>query len=620
MKNIFFLFIISITISLLSPKLWGQPGNLYVRHWYCCLDGNLFKTENLTAKNREKMGRRQDVLCPDCQKKFGDLAKEYQRRYQWNQTLLARYRLKHQDAILANEKMVDAMTETFGQDASYDSLTVSGLSSKAGKFTTAFASLVTNFESGGLIPKLTKYTANGLSIYQSNSGAEIFGNVSSTFIDVLEEQAINAMFIPGNPLSGPGKQLYNDFKAGKSLDAAVANFNKTLSNLRNIERAKMVLKGAGIVNIAADIYGLYDATTEFFSGLSDVIDNYNIREMNERDRLKLMDQIAGNSDTMACIKSTLDYQNGGGNSLMRKFPIPATSLAYLSNILLHIYQNSETHLINPFSENVPFLEVDINKISAIQKELQQLNGHLQAQMNNFLFEMVPPLIPWILEKWTELKPTTLYQLLKRLKPALDAALKNFKKIERSKSAVDYNISNIVTGYEVNYTNGGPDIISAVQKFGTNDLDQKWLQKSNDKIKNDLGRVIMKFPPNSEWSIGFYNVEGKYITNRSSYSKHEPLYDIAPGTYTISLNHVPINNVPVEKGKEVVLRFGFLKLSTNTSWQLYNASKEKQLTSGKRPVTLPIPVGKYVLFFEGRDYFITIKDKMILKFEPPLFLE
>ena len=82
MKNIFAPVILPIMILLLWPEARAQQGTLYVRHWYCCLDGKLFETEKLKPQEREKMGRRQDVLCPGCKKQFGDLAKDYRRRYQ----------------------------------------------------------------------------------------------------------------------------------------------------------------------------------------------------------------------------------------------------------------------------------------------------------------------------------------------------------------------------------------------------------------------------------------------------------------------------------------------------------------------------------------------------------
>jgi hypothetical protein len=614
-KILFALVIIQTSLIILVPSAAKSQEGLYKRHWVCCLCQKLFKEENLKPQQRQNMGRKADTMCPDCEQKLGgDLNKAFEQRKQRNAALMARYRLKERDANLANEKMVDAMEKTFGQDASSGSYTGSGVDSKAGKFTTAFASLVTNFETGGIIPKFTKYTANGLSIYQSGGGAEMFGNVSSSFIDVITEQAINSLFLPGNPLNGPGRQLFNDFKAGKSLDAAVANFNKTLSNLGSIDRAKTELKVAEGLSIIADIFGLYDATKEFFSGLADVIDNYNIRELNEKDRLKLMDEIAGNSDTMACIKSTIDDRNNG-TGYLRKPLSPTNHFTPLSLSLFVSTIHWENLIAGLNVENSGFLEVDIYRLTAMKKQLEQLLSILEVQLKNYLFEIIPPLDPWILGKWAELKSPTLNLLLKRLKPALTSAVSNFKKIEAVNAYINDNVAYIVTGNEINYTSGSPDIISSLQKLGGDDLKQKWIQQSNDKIKNDLGRVIMKFPPGSEWSIDFYTAEGKYYTNRSSYSNHPALYDLPPGNYNISLNHVLVPNVPIEKGKEFVFRFGFLDLLTHTSWYLYTESKEKALTSGNRPMKMPLPVGSYVLNFEGKDYEIIIRDRMTLKFEP-----
>ena len=206
-------------------------------------------------------------------------------------------------------------------------------------------------------------------------------------------------------------------------------------------------------------------------------------------------------------------------------------------------------------------------------------------------------------------------MLKRLKSALASAITNFKKIESIRAYVNENVPDVVMGNEINYTTAGPDIISSLQKLGKEGLQQKFTQQANDKIKNDMGRVNMKFPPNSEWSINFYTAEGKFVTNRSSYSKHPALYDLPPGNYNISLNNVLIKNVSIETGKEFVFRFGFLKLLTHEPWHLYTESKEKQLTSGNKPKIMPLPVGSYLLHFEGKNYKIDVRDRMTLKFEP-----
>jgi len=137
---------------------------------------------------------------------------------------------------------------------------------------------------------------------------------------------------------------------------------------------------------------------------------------------------------------------------------------------------------------------------------------------------------------------------------------------------------------------------------------KWVITSVPNMKGVLGKLNTKFPEGVDWSIDVRTAaENKFIINRSSYSKHGPLQDIAPGTYNFQLNTVLVENVPIEKGKETRLKAGFLNIVSEGVWQLYDETKKIFLTSDNKPKKMALPVGSYQLNLGGQFFPVVIKD-------------
>ncbi|HEY0356476.1 MAG TPA: hypothetical protein VGC29_09745 [Flavisolibacter sp.] len=140
---------------------------------------------------------------------------------------------------------------------------------------------------------------------------------------------------------------------------------------------------------------------------------------------------------------------------------------------------------------------------------------------------------------------------------------------------------------------------------------KWVI-SNASMKGVLGRLNLDFPKDVEWDVDIKHTDGKFITNRSSASRHGS-YDMAPGHYNFRLNTVTVENVPIEKGKQTRLKAGYLQVVSEGDWDLYDDSKRKFLTSGNKPTKMALPVGSYQLKLGGQFYPVVIKDKETVEY-------
>jgi hypothetical protein len=234
-------------------------------------------------------------------------------------------------------------------------------------------------------------------------------------------------------------------------------------------------------------------------------------------------------------------------------------------------------------------------------------------------------IPWITNRWKELKPSRLIRLLERTKEPYRILLNKCKDILRIGSAIKEDLrfaviiesrlndgSNNLSGSPLSeYQDGGFYLI------GNNDSTivntQNWSMTNNKKIPADKGRINLVFPANVEWSVDVYTADDKFYTNRSSYSKHGS-YDIVPGNYSFKFNGIPIDNVPVERGKEIKLKVGILNMMSTGHWELYDESKKIYYTSGNKPVKKAFPIGKYIFTFEGKEYRMRLKEGTVLKFD------
>lgn len=141
---------------------------------------------------------------------------------------------------------------------------------------------------------------------------------------------------------------------------------------------------------------------------------------------------------------------------------------------------------------------------------------------------------------------------------------------------------------------------------------KWVISAAN-MKGVLGRLNTNFPEGVDWTLDINTPENKFLTNRSSYSKHGPSYDLAPGIYIFSLNTFAVENVPIERGKETRLKTGVLNIVSEGRWEIYNETKEKYHTSGNKPKRMALPVGSYQLLLGEQFYPIVIKDKETVEY-------
>jgi hypothetical protein len=140
---------------------------------------------------------------------------------------------------------------------------------------------------------------------------------------------------------------------------------------------------------------------------------------------------------------------------------------------------------------------------------------------------------------------------------------------------------------------------------------KWVITPVTNMKGVLGQLDMNFPPGLGW-VGNLAItrqaDNKYITSFSGDAlRTEKKYSISPDQYLIHLNNLPVENVPIQKGHVTRLKAGFLNVVSEGTWQIYNESKEKQLTSYNKPMKFVMPVGNYQLSIGGQFYPVTIKD-------------
>lgn len=127
------------------------------------------------------------------------------------------------------------------------------------------------------------------------------------------------------------------------------------------------------------------------------------------------------------------------------------------------------------------------------------------------------------------------------------------------------------------------------------------------MRGVLGRLNTQFAPDVDWSIDIRNRENKFITNRSSYSKHGNAQEVAPGVYNFEMNHILVENVPIEKGKVTRLKAGILNIVSEGNWELYDETEKKFRTSGNKPKKFALPVGTYRLKLGGQFYTVVMKD-------------
>lgn len=554
------------------------------------------------------------LLCPDCRKELGDLNKAWEDLRNKNRVLLERMKVYQNEANRHNSRLTDALVKTYGQESGGwnkpSTWNLSGFNSSVGRFTVAAANVVSDF-GGGLGVGLL---FNTLSTIQSVNALELEGNISQTIIDILTDEEIIEIFTDAE-INGAARKLMDAFKR-RQLEPPINLFNQQV-RLRHREMVNKFAKG---VNVVANLYGLITAGADLISNLTDIYDNYKARERSEAEREKLQDAIVKNADLMLCIKETQDSLKNGGLGFKKNLYVNFYAVKMLLGFFLSkiSYKDLSYSVINQHSENSSYWEIDTIIIKSAITQLKKQDALLKTMITDFFEKVIPPLVPWILNRQEELKAPDQLKLLQMAKKHLNKLMTDGRQIKNLSELITQNLGSAVTGYEIDYMTDNSNNFEIISRAdsATGSID-KWKTTPNEKIKGEFGRVNMNFPAGVDWSVDFYTLENNYVTNRSIFSKHKMFHDLTPGNYNITLNHVKIENVPVEKGKEVRLEAGILNIITREPWQLYNESKEKYYTSGIKPVKFALPVGRYILNFEGKDYRVVIKDRATVKFERKL---
>ena len=131
-------------------------------------------------------------------------------------------------------------------------------------------------------------------------------------------------------------------------------------------------------------------------------------------------------------------------------------------------------------------------------------------------------------------------------------------------------------------------------YAQNGLDNtKWSVKQNN-LKTSTGRVVIENKTRGEWTIYFYKMpDNQYVTSYN-HTNNRGVFVLQPGEYRITINDAEILNVPVQKGHDTELKVGLLDVRHNESWNLYDESGNRFVTSGAKPTLLLLPVGNYTL--------------------------
>ncbi|HYC38969.1 MAG TPA: hypothetical protein VEB63_00660 [Chitinophagaceae bacterium] len=612
---------------LVASTLWGQNPAPCSANWWakCCVCATCLVVEKLP-----KFGycRHCNLLCPDCRKNLGNLDSALSRLKAENRALMEKLRSSQRTANEQNAKLTDALIKTYGQEAghwtvfdpaSWRNMTGSGFNSSLGKFATASASLLADFNGAGLPIKIL---VNVISTAQSEGAVDAATNLNGILFDILTEDKLRKAF-ENEMILNAGQKFAEEIRNARNLRGAAFHqaFMRAKRNFmreaRFVENFSKATNKIDFGNTLLDIYQFIQAGADVIANLYDIYDSYRSREDALKDRLATQNQIVKNVKLMACIRETKDSLNNGG--LGRRLPFAGSlSFALLGSRLLPLQE--EFTCFSPLTNAVinspgeSFWEVDTFRVKAAITQIRKLQAALNQMIRVFADDVVPPLIPWTLQRHEQLSAESRISLLKSLKTPLDNMVSLHKTAMNLSDGIEENMAHVISGQEVFYLT---DVAGArdPEKYNTT-IGERWIQTANGRIKGEVGRINMSFPPDAEWSIDFYSAGNKFVGNRSKAGKKQ-YEDFPPGKYLLKLNSIPVENVGIEKGKETKLKVGFLELVSPGDWELYSESKQKYYTSGNKPAKLALPVGNYVLDFGDRDFSVQIRERVTVRFELPV---
>ena len=136
-------------------------------------------------------------------------------------------------------------------------------------------------------------------------------------------------------------------------------------------------------------------------------------------------------------------------------------------------------------------------------------------------------------------------------------------------------------------------------------DEKWVTTGNN-LKGSSGRLLFDNPAGSIWALYIYNAaDDKYITSYANVNNKGQV-TVVPGQYKVTINNVPVMNVPIKKGHDTKLKCGLVDVRSEGVWYLKDASGNVSYTSGAKPTKILVPVGTYTFELEGQNQPLVVK--------------
>ncbi|HEY0356243.1 MAG TPA: hypothetical protein VGC29_08570 [Flavisolibacter sp.] len=174
----------------------------------------------------------------------------------------------------------------------------------------------------------------------------------------------------------------------------------------------------------------------------------------------------------------------------------------------------------------------------------------------------------------------------------------------------------VNGIAIIQSNAGGNLASYGYPIGTENAsatssNAKWEIKPNT-LKGSSGRILIDNPEGSTWTIYFYTMpDEKYVTSFAE-SNNKGVFVLAPGEYKVTLNDVPVLNVPVKKAHDTRIKCGTLSVVSEGVFYIYDETKTTSFTSGNKPIKMPLPVGTYQFELNGQFQVLVIKEGEIVE--------
>ncbi len=149
--------------------------------------------------------------------------------------------------------------------------------------------------------------------------------------------------------------------------------------------------------------------------------------------------------------------------------------------------------------------------------------------------------------------------------------------------------------------------SSIKECNDSDTSSEKWEITANTLKGSTGRLQMDNPKGSKWIVYIYSMPGeKYVTSFAE-SNNKGLFTISPGEYKITVNNVPVQNVPIKKGHDTKLKCGILNIVSEGLWYLNDETGKTYYTSGNKPKKMPIPVGTYSLKLGGVSQPVVVKN-------------